>query len=81
MPGTLCGPNAHFVTGGLLADQVHAVLFGVVNPNLGLGVGGLSEDLAVADALGVGEELFLEVFGDPSLDDDVVAVTLEGVSM
>jgi hypothetical protein len=25
----------------------------------------------------VGEELFLEVFGDPALDDDIIAVTLK----
>lgn len=38
----------------------------------------MSDQLAIAETAGVGKELFLEVFGDPALDDDVVAIALEG---
>ena len=61
----------------LLPHQVHLVLVAVVDPEFGGGAGGLGDQLALADPAGVREELFLEVFGDPALDDDVVAVALQ----
>jgi hypothetical protein len=33
-------------------------------------------DLALANSAGVGKEFFLEVLGNPFLDDDVVGVVL-----
>lgn len=36
----------------------------------------MSEHFALAETSSVREELFLEVLGDPSLDDDIVAVAL-----
>jgi hypothetical protein len=41
----------------------------------------LRDDFALAQASGVREEFFLEVFGDPALDDDVVGVALDEVSI
>lgn len=60
----------------LLADEIHLVLFPVVNLQLGQRAGCLGDELALAQAPGVCEELLLEVFGDPLLDDDVVGVAL-----
>lgn len=65
----------------LLANQVHPVLVPVVDFELSLRLRSLGEDLALADPLGVTEEFFLEVLGDPSLDDYVVAIGLDGVSI
>lgn len=62
--------------GALLSHKVHLVLAAIVDPELCRGGGGLCEDFAFADTLGVAEEFFLEVLGDPALDDDVVAVPL-----
>ena len=36
----------------------------------------MGDQLAIAETAGVGKELFLEIFGDPALDDDVVAIAL-----
>lgn len=73
---TLC-EDAQPATGALLAHQVHLFLVPVVDSELGRRGGGLGEHFAFAQAPAVGEELLLEVFGDPSLDDDVAAVALE----
>lgn len=62
--------------GALLADEVHLVLPPVVDLQLGQGIGCLGDELALAQTPGVFKELLLEVFGDPLLDNDVVAVTL-----
>lgn len=40
----------------------------------------MGDQFTLADPASVGEELFLEVFGDPALDDDVVAIALDGKS-
>lgn len=65
----------------LLAHQEHLVLVPVVDPELGLRLRSLGEDFALADPLGVSEEFFLEILGDPSLDDYVVAISLDVVSI
>lgn len=65
----------------LLSHQVHLVLVAVVDLEFGGGARGLGDQFAFADTAGVSEELFLEVFGDPALDDDVVAVALEREEM
>lgn len=70
------GKNPGSATGVLFPHKVHLVLLLVVDLKLGEGAGGLGDELAFAQAPRVGEELFLEVFGDPLLDDDVVAVEL-----
>jgi hypothetical protein len=62
----------------LLPHQVHLFLVAVVDLEFGGGTGGLGDQFAFADTTGVCEELFLEVFGDPALDDNVVAIALEG---
>ena len=40
----------------------------------------LENDFALADTLGMGKQLFLEVFSDPSHDNNVVVVILGDVS-
>lgn len=66
-------------TGTLLPHQIQLVLVVIVDPEFGRGAGGLSEHLVLAYASSVREEFFLEVLGDPSFDDDVVGVLLDGV--
>lgn len=66
-------------TGTLLPHQIQLILVVIVDPEFGRGAGGLGEHLVLADASSVREEFFLEVLGDPSFDDDVVGVLLDGV--
>jgi len=63
-------------SGAFLPDQEHLVLVAVVDFQFGHGVGGLSDDLTLAYASGVGEKLLLEVLGDPLFDNDEVGIVL-----
>lgn len=67
-------------TGTFLPHQIELVLVAIVDLEFGRGAGSLGDHLVLADASSVREEFFLEVLGDPSFDDDVVGVLLEGVS-
>ena len=78
---TLLCEDTQAVLWALLANQVHLVLVSVIDLKLSLRLRSLGQDLALADPLGVREEFFLEVLGDPSLDDYVVAISLDGVSI
>jgi hypothetical protein len=62
--------------GALLPNQEHLLLVAVIDLEFGQRVGGLSDDLALANASGVGEELLLEVLSDPLFDNDEVGVVL-----
>jgi hypothetical protein len=66
--------------GALLPHKVHLIFPFVINFQLGQGVRGLGNELALTESPRVIEELFLEVFGDILFDDDVVAVALLTVS-
>lgn len=69
--------NAQSPAGTLLPHQIELVLVAIVDLEFGRGAGGLGEHLVLTDSLGVGEEFFLEVLGDPSFDDDIVGVLLD----
>lgn len=69
--------DSQTATRALLPHQVHPVLVVVFDLELGRRGGGLGEHFALAEASAVAEELFLEIFGNPSLDDDITAVALE----
>lgn len=60
----------------LLPDEIHLVPVLVVDPQLSHRLGCLGDEFPIANAPGMGEELFLEVFGDPLLDNNVVAIAL-----
>lgn len=67
----------------LLSYEIHLVPIPVVDPQLGHRLGCFGDEFAIANAPGVGKELFLEVLGDPLLDDNVVAIALlyRGISI
>lgn len=60
----------------LLPHKIHLVLIPVIHLELGQIVRVLRDQSSIANTSGVCEELFLEVFGDPLFDYDVVAVEL-----
>lgn len=60
----------------LLPHKIHLLLVSVVDLEFGQRAGVLSDQPAFAQPTGVCEQLFLEVFGDPLLDDNVVGVDL-----
>lgn len=70
------GKDAQTPAGTLLSHQIHLVLIAVVDLEFGRGARCLGNDLALTNTAGVCEELLLEIFCHPLLDDDIVGVML-----
>lgn len=70
------GENPSPAAGALFPDKIHLVLLLVVDFQLRQVARGLGDEFTLAQSASVSKELFLEVFADPLLNDDVVAVEL-----